>query len=46
MTTVPFAHFGHWWTSILYVAPVVVVVAWLGLQSWRARREDDGQEDE
>ena len=44
--SVPFAHFGHWWTSILYLAPVVVVVVWLGLQSYRARRQGDGQEDE
>ncbi|UGS37722.1 hypothetical protein [Capillimicrobium parvum] len=44
--TVPFAHFGHWWTSILYLAPVVVVVVWLALQTWRARRQGDGQEDE
>jgi hypothetical protein len=38
--TVPFAHFGHWWTSILYLAPVAVVVIWLALQSWRERRRD------
>ena len=44
--TVPFAHFGHWWTSILYLAPVVVVVVWLALQTWRGRRQGDGQEDE
>jgi hypothetical protein len=37
---VPLAHFGHWWTSILYLAPVVVVIAWLGLQSWRAKRRE------
>jgi len=40
MTAPVFAHIGHWWTSILYVAPVVVVVVWLGLQSWRAKRRD------
>jgi hypothetical protein len=31
------AHFGHWWTSLLYLAPVVIVVAWLSLQAWRDR---------
>ncbi|HWV87050.1 MAG TPA: hypothetical protein VNZ62_16495 [Capillimicrobium sp.] len=40
MTGPVLAHIGHWWTSILYVAPVVVVVVWLGLQSWRAKRRD------
>jgi hypothetical protein len=38
---VPLAHFGHWWTSILYIAPVVVVVIWLWIQSWRAKRRGD-----
>jgi hypothetical protein len=41
MTAMPFAHIGHWWGSILYLAPVVVVV-FLGVQSWRAKRRDDG----
>lgn len=36
----PVAHVGHWTTSILYLAPVIVVVAWLGFQSWRAKRQD------
>jgi hypothetical protein len=42
MSPTPFAHFGHWWGSILYLAPVVVVVVFLGVQSWRAKRRDDG----
>jgi hypothetical protein len=42
MIAVPFAHFGHWWGSILYLAPVVIVVVFLGVQSWRAKRRDDG----
>ena len=37
---VPLAHVGHWWTSILYLAPVVVVVAFLAVQSWRSKRRD------
>jgi len=37
------AHFGHWWQSLLYLAPVVVVVGWLTLQSRRdkGRGEED-----
>jgi hypothetical protein len=42
MTPTPFAHFGHWWGSILYLAPVVVVVVFLAVQSWRAKRRGDG----
>jgi len=34
-------HFGHWWQSLLYLAPVVVVVGWLSLQAWRDSRRDD-----
>jgi len=35
---VPLAHAGHWLTSILYVAPVVIIVVWLWVQSRRAKR--------
>jgi hypothetical protein len=42
MSPTPFAHFGHWWGSILYLAPVVIVVVFLAVQSWRAKRRDDG----
>jgi hypothetical protein len=36
------AHFGHWWTSLLYLVPVVAIVAWLSFQQWREnRRRDD-----
>ena len=38
------AHFGHWWTSLLYLAPVVIVVGWLSLQAWRDNRKGDGEE--
>jgi hypothetical protein len=37
---VPFAHTGHWITSVLYLAPVAAVVGWLGFQNWRQRRRD------
>jgi purine-cytosine permease-like protein len=38
------AHFGHWWGSLLYLAPVVVVVGWLSLQSWLDNRRGDENE--
>lgn len=41
MTVVPFAHFGHWWGSLLYLAPVVVVAVWLWIQGRRGRRDGD-----
>jgi hypothetical protein len=34
------AHFGHWWTSLLYLAPVVIVVGWLSFQQWRDNRRE------
>ena len=39
VTTPILAHFGHWWTSLLYLAPVVIVVGWLSLQAWRDNRD-------
>jgi membrane protein implicated in regulation of membrane protease activity len=36
--TVPLAHFGHWYVQILFVAPVVLLVAALSFQSWRENR--------
>jgi hypothetical protein len=32
------AHAGHWLAQLLYVAPVVIIVAWLGVQNLRDRR--------
>jgi len=32
------AHAGHWATSLLYIAPVVGLVGFLAVQSWRERR--------
>ena len=40
MSALPLGHVGHWWGSILYLAPVVVVIVFLGVQSWRAKRRD------
>lgn len=41
------AHFGHWYISMLYLAPVLIVVAALAIQSRRERdRDDDDTDDE
>jgi 4-hydroxybenzoate polyprenyltransferase len=41
------AHAGHWIAGLLYLAPVVVVVAALWRQSWKdKRRDDEDPEDE
>jgi hypothetical protein len=38
------AHVGHWATSLLYFAPVVGLLGFLGVQSWRERRRrTDGE---
>lgn len=41
------AHAGHWFAGLLYLAPVLIVVGALVLQSWKDRRlgpdEDDGE---
>ena len=34
------AHIGHWWTSLFYLAPVVVVGVALAVSERRHRRED------
>jgi len=34
------AHAGHWLVSVLYVAPVLIVVVALALQSRRERSRD------
>ena len=41
MIVSPLAHVGHWLASLLYVAPVVLVVAALLWQTWRERRRKD-----
>lgn len=38
----PVAHVGHWLASLLYVAPVAIIVAALLWQSWRDRRRRGG----
>jgi hypothetical protein len=46
MTTLPLAHVGHWYHSLLYLAPVLVVVVVLWFQERRERgREPDGDDE-
>jgi cytochrome c-type biogenesis protein CcmH/NrfF len=42
MTPTVFAHFGHWYASVLYLAPVVAVVVALTVTSLRERRRGEG----
>jgi 4-hydroxybenzoate polyprenyltransferase len=41
------AHAGHWLSGLLYLAPVLIVVAALVHQSWKDRRrgEDEAADD-
>lgn len=41
---VPLAHAGHWFVGLLYLAPVVIVIGVLLVQSWRDRRSDRAEE--
>jgi hypothetical protein len=43
----PIAHFGHWYVTLLYMGPVIVLVAALSIQSWRDKRRnrDDDSSD-
>ena len=34
------AHAGHWLVNIAYLAPVLGFLAWLGLTTFRERREE------
>ena len=38
MIAPPLAHAGHWLASLLYVAPVAIIVAALLWQSWREKK--------
>ena len=38
------AHFGHWYISgPVYLAPVILVIAWLKWTSWRERRAESSK---
>lgn len=41
---VPLAHPGHWLAELMYVAPVVVIVGWIGVRSLLDRREERREE--
>ena len=45
MTALPIAHLGHWYHSLLYLAPVVIVVVGLWFQERRDRRRGDVEDD-
>lgn len=34
------AHASHWAVSLIYFAPVLVIIAAIGITSWRDRRAD------
>ena len=36
--SVPMAHFGHWWGSMIYASPVIVMAAALLWSNWREKR--------
>lgn len=36
----PIAHAGHWATQLIYLAPIVIAVLFLWVQSLRDRRHD------
>ncbi|HEY4094072.1 MAG TPA: hypothetical protein VGM33_01080 [Baekduia sp.] len=40
------AHAGHWFAGLLYLAPVIIVVAALWRQSYKDKRRGDDEEPE
>jgi hypothetical protein len=39
--TVPLAHVGHWLVELMYVLPVIAVVAWISIRAILDRRRGD-----
>ncbi len=40
MFPVPLAHPGHWLAELMYVAPVIAIVGWIGVRSILDRRAE------
>jgi ABC-type multidrug transport system permease subunit len=36
--SLPLAHFGHWWGSLIYASPVLVMAGALVFANWREKR--------
>ena len=36
--TLPLAHFGHWWGSLIYASPVFVMAGALLYSNWKEKR--------
>lgn len=34
------AHAGHWLVNLIYAAPVIVIVGWIGITNIRDRRHE------
>ena len=39
----PLAHVGHWLVETLYIAPVLVVVAWISIRAILDRRASEAE---
>jgi hypothetical protein len=37
--SLPLAHFGHWWGSLVYASPVIVMAAALLWSNWKEKRK-------
>ena len=40
---IPLAHAGHWTTAVVEVAPVLALLIWLLITTWRERRKEGGE---
>jgi cyanate permease len=40
--SLPLAHLGHWYHSLLYLAPVAIVAVWLWVVERREKKRDGG----
>lgn len=45
MTVLPLAHAGHWFVSLLYLAPVVLIVSMLAVSSRRDKRAEAAEKE-